>query len=159
MRIGLIRTSKSIGPVACHSSATAVEDNIAVIHRGLEAFSRGDFDAGLADMRPDIEWHVAFRLPDLPMDKTIYRGPDEVRQLWAAFSSVWDELTVSVEEVLHAGEDLVVVRARFFGQGSGSRIEVDRTLFYVFELIAGKLKRLRPFDTKAEALAAAGLEG
>ena len=39
-------------------------------------------------------------LPDLPMDKTIYRGPDEVRSLWAAFSSVWDELTVSVEEVV-----------------------------------------------------------
>ena len=51
-------------------------------------------------MRQDVEWHVAFPLPDLPMDKTIYRGPDEVRSLWAAFSSVWDELTVSVEEVV-----------------------------------------------------------
>ena len=49
----------------------------------------------------------------------------------------------------------MVVRARFVGRASGSRIEVDRTLFYVFELVAGKLERLRPFDTKAEALAAA----
>lgn len=106
-------------------------------------------------MRPDVEWHVAFPLPDLPMDKTIYRGPDEVRSLWAAFSSVWDDLTVSVEEVLEASEDQVVVRARFVGRASGSRIEVDRTLFYIFELVAGKLERLRPFDTKAEALAAA----
>src|SRR5829696_8281251 len=107
-------------------------------------------------MQPDVEWHVAFRLPDLPVDKTIYRGPDEVRSLWAAFRSVWDQLTVSLEQVVEAREDLIVVRARFVGRGSGSRIEVDRTLFSVFELADRKLKRLRPFDTEAEALQAAG---
>jgi ketosteroid isomerase-like protein len=36
--------------------ATAAEENIALIHRGLEAFSRGDFDAAAEDMQPDIEW-------------------------------------------------------------------------------------------------------
>jgi ketosteroid isomerase-like protein len=40
------------------------EENIALIHRGLDAFSRGDFDAGVADMQPDVEWHLSFRLPD-----------------------------------------------------------------------------------------------
>jgi hypothetical protein len=34
---------------------------------------------------------------------------------------------------------------------------VDRTVLYVFEIAAGKLKRLRPFDTEAEAIEAAGL--
>jgi hypothetical protein len=109
----------------------------------------------LKDMQPDVEWHLAFRLPDLPVDKTIYRGPGEVLRLWAAFRSAWKQLTVTLEEVVDAREDVVVVRARFVGQGSGSRIEVDRTLFYVFEIAAGKLKRLRPFDSEAEALAAA----
>ena len=138
------------------SSFTAVaEENIALIRRGLDAFSRGDFDAGVVDMDPEVEWHVAFRLPDLPPDKTIYRGPDEVRRLWAAFTSVWEQLTVTLEEVIEARDDVVVVRARFAGQGSGSGIEVDRTVFYVFEIVAGRLKRLRPFDTEAEAVVAA----
>jgi ketosteroid isomerase-like protein len=110
-------------------------------------------------MQPDVEWHVAFRLPDLPLDKTIYRGPDEVRQLWAAFRSAWERLTVTVEELLLARDDVVVVRARFVGRGSGSRIEVDRTVFYLFETAGGKLQRLRPFDTEGEALAAADLTG
>jgi len=105
-------------------------------------------------MHPDVEWHVSFRLPDQPVDKTVYRGPDEVMQLWAAFRSVWDELRVTLEEVVEAHEDVVVVRARFAGRGGTSGVEVDRTLFYVFEIAAGKLKRLRPFDTEAEALAA-----
>jgi ketosteroid isomerase-like protein len=110
-------------------------------------------------MQPDVEWHVSFRLPDLPMNKTVYRGPDEVMQLWAAFRSVWDELSVTLEEVIEAFQDVVVVRARFVGRGGASGVEVDRTVFYVFEIAAGKLKRLRPFDTEAEALAAAGSEG
>jgi hypothetical protein len=111
----------------------------------------------LEDMQPDVEWHMAFQLPDMPLDKTIYRGPDEVRWLWAAFRSAWEQLTVTLDEILLAREDVVVVRARFVGQGSGSRIEVDRTVFYVFEIAAGKLKRLRPFDTEGEALVAADL--
>ena len=92
------------------------------------------------------------------MDKTVYRGHDEVRQLWAAFRSGWAELTVILEAVVDAREDLVVVRARFVGRGSSSGIEVDRTVFYVFERASGKLKRLRPFDAEADALAAAGVE-
>jgi ketosteroid isomerase-like protein len=93
------------------------------------------------------------------VDKTVYHGRDEVRQVWAAFRSAWDELTLSLEEVVDARDDLVVIRARFAGRGSGSGIEVDRTLFYVFEIAAGKLKRLRPFDSEAQALAAAAPEG
>jgi ketosteroid isomerase-like protein len=133
------------------------DDNIALIQRGLDAFSRGDFDAGVADMQPDVEWHVAFQLPDLPFDKAVYHGHDEVRRLWTAFRSGWADLTVSLEEVVEAREDFVVVRARFVGRGSASEIEVDRTIFYVFEIAAAKLKRLRPFDTEADALEAAGL--
>ena len=134
-----------------------VEENIALIHRGLDAFSRGDFDGGVADMEPDIEWYVSFRLPDMPLDKPVYHGVDEVRRLWAAFRSGWAKLTVTLEEVVDASEDFVVVRARFVGRGRASGIEVDRTVFYVFEILAGKLKRRRPFDTEEEALEAAGL--
>ena len=86
------------------------EENIALIYRGLDAFSRGDFDAGVEDMQPDVEWHVSFRLPDLPLDKAVYEGHDEVRRLWAAFRSGWAELTVTLEEVVDAREDSVVVR-------------------------------------------------
>ncbi len=121
----------------------------------MDAFSRGDFDASLEIMDPDIEWHVAFRLPDLPLNKSVYRGTDEVRELWTAFKGGWAELTATLEEVIEARDDLAVVRAHFVGRGGASGIEVDRTLFYVFEIDSGRLKRLRPFDTEAEALAAA----
>ena len=131
------------------------EENIALIHRGLDAFSRGDFDAGVEDMQPDVEWHLSFRLPDLPLDKAVYHGHDEVRRL-CAFERLGDT---------HRNARGCGRRPRgrrgcphpVRGSGSASGIEVDRTVFYVFEIVAGKLKRLRPFDTEAEALEAAGL--
>jgi len=105
-------------------------------------------------MHPEVEWWVTFQLPDLPPDKTIYRGPDEIRQLWAAFRSAWESLVVTLEDVVEERGNTAVVRTRFVGQGTGG-IEVDRTVFYVFEITDRKLRRPRPFDTADEALAAA----
>src|SRR5262249_6961171 len=116
---------------------------------------RGDLEASLAIMDPEVEWHVAFRIPDLPIDKPVYRGIDEVRALWTAFRSTWDPLTITLEEVIDERDGVVVARAHFIGRGETSGIEVDRTIFYVFEIEDGLLMRLRPFDTPDEAIAAA----
>ncbi|HZA58181.1 MAG TPA: nuclear transport factor 2 family protein [Solirubrobacterales bacterium] len=128
------------------------------MRRGFEAFSRGDLDAGLAEIHPEIEWHLAFRLPDLPPEKTVFLGHDEVRDLWAAFRGVWDELTLEGEELLYDSDDVVIERVRFRGRGGASGIEVDRVIHYVQEMRDGKLVRIRPFDSAEEAFAAAGVE-
>jgi ketosteroid isomerase-like protein len=70
-------------------------------------------------LHPDVKWHLAFRLPDLPLDKTVYHGRDEVRRVWAAFRSASDQLSLTLEEVVDARDDVVVIRARFVGRGSG----------------------------------------
>ena len=36
--------------------------------------------------------------------------------------------------------------------------ELDQTVYYVMEIEDGLLSRLRPFETRGEALAAAGVE-
>ena len=136
---------------------TRREENIATAYRGLEAFSRGDFDAAFQDMHPDIEWHVTFRLPDLPLDKDVYRGRDEVMELWRAFSSVWETLTVEIEEVLHADDDRILLRARFHGRGGGSGIEVDRVVYYAYRLMDGRLTYSRAHETVDEARRDLGL--
>ena len=56
--------------------------------------------------------------------------------------------------MIEAHDGIVVARAHFIGRVSAG-VEVDRTLFYVYEIVEQKLKRLRPFDTRDEALAAA----
>ena len=127
--------------------------------RAFDAFSRGDLEAGIATIDPDVEWHVALRLPDLPPDKTVFHGHEEVRKLWSAVRDSWGEFSLEREQILHDADDVLVERVRFRGLGAASGIEVDRVLWYVQELRDGRLTRIRPFDSAAEALAAAGVEG
>lgn len=129
---------------------------------GLDAFSRRDFDASLAIMHPDIEWHLTFPLPDLPPGKTVFRGHDEVRSLWENFTSTWESMTIEIEgieaeEPAERGE-IVIVHVRFCGLGEGSGIEVDQSLYYVFEIEDDLLVRLRPTDSLDEARTMAGLD-
>jgi ketosteroid isomerase-like protein len=132
----------------------SVEDrNVQLLRDGLDAFSRGDLRKSLESMHPDVEWHVAFRLPDLPLPKEVYRGRDEVEVLWKQFRSAWDELTVSVEEVLYVDDERIMARARFRGRGKGSGVEVDRVVFYAFRIRDDLLVYCRALDDEASARA------
>jgi ketosteroid isomerase-like protein len=123
-----------------------------VVRKGLRLWSEGDLEGSIATMRPDVEWHLYFELPDLPTGKRVYRGHDEVRQVWEAFRSVWDEITVELEEFLEEEEDgRLLARARFRGRGGASGIEIDRPVFYVFDIDdKDLLTRLRPFDSEEQ---------
>lgn len=134
-----------------------MSSNADLARSAFEAWSRGDIEGTLATMDPGVEWHLAFQLPDLPPDKTVYRGHDEVRELWNGFRAVWNELTLSLEEVLHDEDDVLLIRARFHGRGSGSGVEVERVLYYVLEIVDSELVRIRPFDELADARSAAGM--
>jgi ketosteroid isomerase-like protein len=133
------------------------ERNVQLLLGGLDAFSRGDLSESLGAMHPEIEWHVAFRLPDLPLPKDVYRGRDEVEALWRQFRSAWDEMTVQVEDVRHVDEERVLARARFRGRGRGSGVEVDRVVFYAFRIRDGLLVYCRAFDDEPSARADLGL--
>jgi ketosteroid isomerase-like protein len=132
--------------------------NAEVAERAMAAFSRGELDLALGDIAEDVEWHVTLMLPDLPPDKTVFRGHDEVRDLWRLLREVWDELSLEPEEVLYDRDDLLIERVRFRGRGSASGVVVDRVVYYVQELSDEKLARIRPFDSADEAFEAAGVE-
>jgi ketosteroid isomerase-like protein len=137
-------------------AASGGSEQVEIARAGLAAFSRGDLEDSLQSMHPDVEWHLAFRLPDLPADKDVFHGHDEVRTLWRAFRSVWEELTIELEEVVWEAPGTLVLKARFRGKGQGSGVEVDRVLFYVMRIQDQMLVFTKAFDTADEALAEAG---
>jgi len=130
---------------------TQIDRNLEMMRRGLENFSRGAFEEAAAEIHPEIEWHVAFRLPDLPPSKEIYRGQEEVLALWRAFSTGWETLRLDLEKVIHADEQRMLLRVRFVGRGTESGAQVDRVLFQAYRFRDGLLAYSHPFDDEPSA--------
>src|SRR5438034_11323623 len=58
------------------------QENIEAFKRAVEANNRGDYEALLAEIDPDVEWHAVFQVM-FGGQATVCRGHDGVREyLW-----------------------------------------------------------------------------
>jgi ketosteroid isomerase-like protein len=126
-----------------------------LLRRLFELFSERDvdMDAVLELVGPDIVWEVRSDFPDAG----IYTGHEGMRRLNAAFDEVVDETWYRPLEYIPIG-DQVVVPLRWGGLGLGSRAEfAAREETWVFTLRDGRIRHVREYATRNEALAAARL--
>jgi ketosteroid isomerase-like protein len=132
--------------------------NAETVREGFRAFSEGRYQDCLDTLDPDIEWHVAFQIPDLPQGSSVMRGHDEVLELWRLFGSVWGRLEFIPQDFLHDSGGTVIARTRLHATGGESGVNLDATLYYLMHIRDGLLHRIQPFDTAEEAAAAAGID-
>jgi ketosteroid isomerase-like protein len=134
------------------------EENLAAIKRGYEALNRGDASAmsALAGnvATGNLEWEV---IGSFPGREGLYAGPNAMQAWMDAIRSEWKEFEVSLDEVLHDGEDVVVVAELLRGRRRGSGEKVERRIFSAYWFEEGKLRRRAPFSERTAALEAAGL--
>lgn len=126
---------------------------VEIVKRSYDAFARGDMDAVVADMHPDIEWQQAQGLPH----GGVYHGLAEVRR--SVFDPLdeewWDEFSAEPAEFLDAGAEVVVL-GRYRGVAKGTGKVLDVPFVHVWTLSDGQATRFRQFlDTAGwvEALA------
>jgi ketosteroid isomerase-like protein len=117
---------------------TAVE----IVRRSYVAFARGDLDAVLADMHPDIEWHQAQGLPH----GGLYRGLEEVRR--NIFDPLdedwWDDFTADADEFLDAGDQVIVV-GRYRGISKETRKQLDVPFVHIWSMSGDQAIRFRQY--------------
>src|SRR5688500_9979978 len=102
------------------------QDDLALrFRRGMEAYSRGDWDEAVAGFHPDIEWQVHRSL--MP-DATTYHGHDGVKEFWATWAEAIAGMVLEIEECRPVGHDrvLAITRAHGTGAGSGAPVESGR---------------------------------
>jgi ketosteroid isomerase-like protein len=129
------------------------EENVEMVRKAFDAYSRGDLQATLVHMAPECE----FRPSGLFMDtQKVYRGPDGWGEFWHTFRDAWESLTISVERIEDLGEQVLVL-GTFHGIGSESAIEVTRESGWLMTVRDGLVMQIRSFASWAEALEAAGL--
>jgi ketosteroid isomerase-like protein len=130
------------------------EETLANLRRGYEAFNRGDTSVIRELATPDVEWGATGAFPGV--DDT-YRGPEAFQDWMEVIWSAWEEFEVTLDEVLHDGEDVLVVAELLRGRGRGSGVEVKMRVFSAYWFENGKLRRRAAFTEPNEALEAAGL--
>ena len=86
---------------------------VQLVEKGYEAWNSGDRGWVLDHMSENIEWITP---PEDP-DPGTYRGYEGVEKYWAQWRAAVGQLHFKIEEILDAGNSVVVVARR---QGRGS---------------------------------------
>jgi|SRR5215204_4290433 len=134
------------------------QENVETLKRGYETFNRGDTSEIVELAReigaPDVEWGATGAFPGV---EGMYRGPEAMQDWMDIIRSEWKEFGVSLDEVLHDGDDVLVVAERLRGRGRESGAEVEMRIFSTYWFSGRKLKRRAAFTDPEEALEAAAL--
>jgi uncharacterized protein len=129
------------------------QENLEIVQRALDAFSRGDAEAFAELTTPDVEWKTGLGAIE---GGEIFRGHEGVARYFARLSSAWDGFRFIAEE-FRDREDVVLVLGRLEGRGRGGGVPVDSPVGAVWDLRDGKVWRLRAYLDRTEAAEVAGL--
>ena len=132
------------------------EENVEIVRRVYEAVARRDTAAVLAAYAPDVEWDFSGSTWGDLTGRPVYRGHEDLRAFYREWYEAWGRYDESVEELIGAGEHVVVV-ATGRGRGRVSGAEVGWTQYGVWTIQEGKITRVVWFGTREAALEAAGL--
>jgi ketosteroid isomerase-like protein len=127
------------------------QENVEIVRRGYEEFVQtGDFDPQLFD--PEVEFDISNAM----LDGAVYNGPEGVREYLSLMRDMWKQVRFEPQEYIPVGEAQVVVPLRMLVIGR-DEIEMVARAANVITLREGKVTHMKAFQSKADALEAAGL--
>jgi ketosteroid isomerase-like protein len=129
-------------------------ENVKIVEEFTRLFERGDRESWREYFDPDVVWDTS--ASDWPTAGVLH-GHAGVERFFRDWLGTWTDFEVTTSEYLDAGDSVVVV-FRQSGTGRGSGIHTERDFFAIYELRDGKVVRYRMYDSRQEALEAAGLE-
>src|SRR6188472_1367576 len=117
------------------------QENVELARRAFayEVYGRGDRAEAEAIFDPYFVMN--------PVEEGPSYGLDAIRDNFEHWKGAWGELEVTVEEVIDAG-DRVLLTAHHRGRGRGSGIEVDTRLYAVYTLRDGKVIRVDEYTDR-----------
>jgi uncharacterized protein len=125
-------------------------ENVAIVSRLIDAWSRRDLPAVLESMHPDCE------VRGIEARGTL-RGHEGVTAGFRDWFEAFEEFTIEPEEFIADG-DRVLVPMRQRARGKGSGLEVEQRFHQLFELRDGMVFRFEEFSDEAEARKALSLQ-
>jgi ketosteroid isomerase-like protein len=132
------------------------EENVEVVRAQIDAYNRGDYDAALALLDEEVEWHVPeVAALDAPASG-IVQGRARVAEQFARWLEAWETHAFQVTDALSQGDDVFIAGLQI-GRGRHSGLDIRVPTFHVFTVRDQKIVAMRAFPERADALEAAGL--
>jgi uncharacterized protein len=129
------------------------QENVEIVKEFTRLFENGDRDAWRDYFDPDVIWDTS---ADTMPSAGIYRGHEGVERFFREWLGAWSDYTFEAREYIDAGDSVVIV-FRQGGVGRGSGVRTEREFFAVYDLHVSKVVRYRQYESREEALEAAGL--
>ena len=126
-------------------------DNVEVVRRVFDAFSRRDIDAMAELIDDDMLFEPA---PTFARQHRSYLGHSGMRQYFEDLADTWERLEVNVQEYRSAG-NYVLAFGRIYATGGGS--VADDPASFVWRLEEGKVVWGKVFRRRGDALDVVGL--
>jgi ketosteroid isomerase-like protein len=130
------------------------EENVGIVLGAIayEYYGVGD----RAEAEAIFDPQVVLNPQNEGLDEEPSYGPDAMRDDWERWASAFEDLTVTFEEFIDAGHQVLVV-AHHQGRGRDSGVPVDARYYELYTLRGGKVLRVDEFADRGQALEAAGL--
>jgi ketosteroid isomerase-like protein len=127
-------------------------ENVEIVTEFTRRFAAGGHVTGVY-FDPEIVWDTsASGMPSAG----VYHGHKGVRRFFRDWLAPWDDYEIEGRDFIDAGDSVVLV-FRQAGTGRGSGVRIERDFFSVWELKDSKVVRFRLFESRGQALEAAGL--
>jgi ketosteroid isomerase-like protein len=129
------------------------QERVEIARQGIEAWNRHEFELGARHLAPDVEW-----LPASPaaVERSVYRGLDEVAQGFNAIWDTWEVFEFQEDEIRDFG-DSVLWLGRVRARGGASQLELDQEFANVLTFSGDKVARIQGFLSWDDAFAALGI--
>lgn len=126
--------------------------NVDIYREAIEAVNRGDIDAGLRFIDPDVTFEP-LRSPV----QGAYSGHGGFRKWWADTVEAFESFRIDHTDIRDLGDDRVLAIGTLHVRGRGSGIETDVPTAAIASFRRGRLVAFKDYADRDAALKAAGL--
>jgi ketosteroid isomerase-like protein len=131
------------------------QENVEAVRRAFDAFDRGDIEAVLEELDPEVEWHPLFQVL-LGGEAAVYGGHEGFREFQRETNEAFaEQLQVELSELRDLGEQVIAI-GRVRGRGRESGAQTETSVVWLIEARNGKAIRVHEYLDPKDALEAAG---
>jgi ketosteroid isomerase-like protein len=131
------------------------QENVEVVRVAYEAFARDGLDRFMEHFTADVDYRVLAGANDLVHGPC--HGKEAVRTWLEDWIDMFDRFRMELVELIDAGEGTVFTSERYGGRARLSGVETDSANWTVFTIRDGKIAGAREYESREQALEAAGL--